>query len=52
MLVQEINVGGVIKGNKVALLYMAKQGKGGVIINTSSTSGKNIVVICVYWVDY
>ncbi|KAI7849074.1 hypothetical protein BDC45DRAFT_521473 [Circinella umbellata] len=39
MLIQEINVGGVIKGNKIALLYMAKQGKGGVIINTSSTSG-------------
>ena len=52
MRIQEINVGGVIKGNKVALLYMAKQGKGGVIINTSSTSGKNMIAIYVYWVDY
>ena len=40
MRIQDINVGGVIKGNKVALLHMAKQGKSGVIINTSSIGGR------------
>ncbi|KAI8145481.1 hypothetical protein BJV82DRAFT_666729 [Fennellomyces sp. T-0311] len=39
MLIQEVNLGGVIKGNKVALLHMAKRGKGGVIINTASMAG-------------
>ncbi|KAG2223539.1 hypothetical protein INT45_000859, partial [Circinella minor] len=40
MWIQNINIGGVIKGNKVALLHMAKRDKGGVIINTSSMGGK------------
>ena len=40
MEIQNINVGGVIKGNKVALFHMAKQGKNGVIINTSSVGGR------------
>ncbi|KAI9275838.1 hypothetical protein BDA99DRAFT_496574 [Phascolomyces articulosus] len=39
MRIQEINLGGVIKGDKVALLHMAKQNRGGVIINTGSMSG-------------
>ncbi|KAI7849075.1 hypothetical protein BDC45DRAFT_521478 [Circinella umbellata] len=39
MSIQNINIGGVIKGNKVALLHMAKQNKGGVIVNTSSMAG-------------
>ena len=40
MLIHEVNVGGVVKGNKVALLHMAKKGKGGCIINTASIAGK------------
>ena len=43
MWIQEINLGGVIKGNKLALLHMAKQGKNGVIINTSSMAGNVII---------
>ncbi|KAI9270548.1 hypothetical protein BDA99DRAFT_569875 [Phascolomyces articulosus] len=39
MFIHEVNVGGVVKGNKVALLHMAKKGKGGVIINTASMAG-------------
>ena len=39
MHIQEVNLGGVIKGNKVALLHMAKSGRGGVIINTASMAG-------------
>ncbi|KAI9471388.1 hypothetical protein BDB00DRAFT_943696 [Zychaea mexicana] len=39
MLIHEVNIGGVIKGNKVALLHMAKRGKGGIIINTASIAG-------------
>ncbi|KAI7849078.1 hypothetical protein BDC45DRAFT_574227 [Circinella umbellata] len=39
MSIHEINMGGVIKGNKVALLYMAKHGKGGAIVNTASMAG-------------
>ncbi|KAI8374161.1 uncharacterized protein BYT42DRAFT_606148 [Radiomyces spectabilis] len=38
MAIYEVNVGGVIKGNKVALLHMAKYG-GGVIVNTASVAG-------------
>ncbi|KAI8890543.1 NAD(P)-binding protein [Backusella circina FSU 941] len=38
MLCQEINLGGVIKGNKVAALHMAQRG-GGVIVNTASMAG-------------
>ncbi|KAG2219103.1 hypothetical protein INT45_005834, partial [Circinella minor] len=44
MFIHEVNVGGVVKGNKVALLHMAKKGKGGCIINTSSITGKQIVL--------
>ena len=39
MSIHDINMGGVIKGNKVALLYMAKHGKGGAIVNTASMAG-------------
>ncbi|KAI9270592.1 hypothetical protein BDA99DRAFT_602872 [Phascolomyces articulosus] len=39
MFIHEVNVGGVVKGNKVAMLHMAKKGKGGVIINTASIAG-------------
>ncbi|KAI7849077.1 hypothetical protein BDC45DRAFT_521483 [Circinella umbellata] len=39
MFIHEVNVGGVVKGNKVALLHMAKKGKGGCIINTASIAG-------------
>ena len=48
MWIQDINVGGVIKGNKVALLHMAKQGKNGVLINTSSMAGKGYYLVFVY----
>jgi NAD(P)-dependent dehydrogenase (short-subunit alcohol dehydrogenase family) len=38
MVCQEVNLGGVIKGNKVAAMHMAQRG-GGVIVNTASMAG-------------
>jgi short-subunit dehydrogenase len=37
-LIHDINVGGVIKGDKVAVMHLMKR-KGGVIINTASIAG-------------
>jgi NAD(P)-dependent dehydrogenase (short-subunit alcohol dehydrogenase family) len=37
-LIHDINVGGVIKGDKVAIMHLMKR-KGGVIINTASIAG-------------
>ncbi|KAI9270591.1 hypothetical protein BDA99DRAFT_502214 [Phascolomyces articulosus] len=39
MFIHEVNMGGVIKGDKVAILHMAKHGRGGVIVNTASMAG-------------
>ncbi|ORZ22463.1 hypothetical protein BCR42DRAFT_368376 [Absidia repens] len=36
--IHDVNVGGVIKGNKIAIMHMMKR-KGGIIINTSSIAG-------------
>lgn len=38
MFIHQVNVGGVTKGNKVALKFMQKRG-GGTIINTASMAG-------------
>ena len=38
MFIHQVNVGGVTKGNKVALKFMHKRG-GGTIINTASMAG-------------
>ncbi|KAI8335734.1 hypothetical protein BC941DRAFT_514585 [Chlamydoabsidia padenii] len=37
-LIHDVNVGGVIKGNKVAIMHMMKR-KGGIIVNTASVAG-------------
>ena len=37
----DINTTAVVKGSKVAILYMAKRG-GGVIVNTASVAGVSI----------
>ena len=40
MEVFDVNVGGIIKCNKAAIMYMSKRKSQGVIINTASASGK------------
>ena len=40
MKIFDVNVGGVIKCNKTAIMYMSKRARPGVIINTASGAGK------------
>ena len=39
----DVNVGGIIRCNKVAIMYMSKRKSQGIIINTASAAGKKNV---------